>query len=75
VPRTWLRSFVEKFRCIWQTAGMKLTNLLALLPGAVLLAGCKKLKPLPRRRPMMIRFGGILYKFGGCGVYPLKAFQ
>jgi hypothetical protein len=51
---------------------VKLTNLLALLPDAVLLAGCKKLKPLPRRRPMMIRFVGILYKLGGYGVYPAK---
>jgi hypothetical protein len=52
---------------------MKLTNLRARLPVAVQLGGCKKLKPLPRRRPMMIRFGGILYKSGGCGVYPVKA--
>jgi hypothetical protein len=68
-----VRCFVEKFRHILQAACVKLTNLLALLTGAVLLAGCKKLKPLPRRRPMMIRFGGILYKFGGCGVFPVKA--
>jgi len=68
-----VRSFVEKFRHIRQAACVKLTNPRALLPGAVLLAGCKKLKPLPHRRPMMIRFGGILYKSGGCGVFPVKA--
>jgi hypothetical protein len=68
-----VRSFVEKFRCIRQAACVKLTNLLALLQGAVLLAGCKKLKPLPHRRRMMIRFGGFLYKSGSCGVFPVKA--
>jgi uncharacterized membrane protein (UPF0127 family) len=37
-----LRSFVEKFRRVRQTADMKLTNLLVLLLGAGLLVGCKK---------------------------------
>jgi hypothetical protein len=37
-----VRCFVEKLLRIRQAACVKLTNLLALLPGAVLLAGCKK---------------------------------
>jgi uncharacterized membrane protein (UPF0127 family) len=36
------RPFVENHHRIWQAAGVKLTNLLALLLGIVLLAGCKK---------------------------------
>jgi uncharacterized membrane protein (UPF0127 family) len=40
--KTWPRPFVEKLRRIRQAAGMKLSNLLALLLGVVLLAGCQK---------------------------------
>jgi hypothetical protein len=33
----------------------------------------QKTKIVAARRPMMIQSGGILYNFGCCGVYPIKA--
>jgi hypothetical protein len=66
-PESVPRGFLEKNCRIRQAACMNLTNSLHCWPVA------EKLKPLPHRRPMMIRSGGILYKYGGCGVYPVKA--
>jgi uncharacterized membrane protein (UPF0127 family) len=40
-PWKWVRSLVESGRRLWQTVRVKLTNFLALLFAAALLAGCK----------------------------------